>query len=216
MKDYLQIYTLSVTVLGDFNPVIIQPFWLANKKLIRDQEAQDAKIDVIHNEIVKFKFDWASIEITRERFEIRTSQEPYFEPLKDLVIGIFQILKETPIKAIGINHLKYFALSDAEKHYEFGNKIAPLNNWNDTLNDPRLLQAEIYEQKRADKIDGYYRVRIQPSDIKLSTPYAILINMNDHLNVKGEFFGKVLSDNWKHSFSRSEEIIDKLWKKITS
>jgi len=106
LNNYLQIHTASVVFVGEFNPVIIQPFWLANKKLIRDQEAQDAKVEIIHNEIVKFEIDWARFEITKDRFEIRTSQEPYFEPMRDLVISIFEILKETPISALVSNNLK--------------------------------------------------------------------------------------------------------------
>jgi len=48
LNDYLQIHAISIVFLGDFNPKIIQPFWLVNKKLIREQEGTEAKIEVIH------------------------------------------------------------------------------------------------------------------------------------------------------------------------
>src|SRR5215218_2825408 len=172
-----QIYTLAVVLVGDFNPVIISPFWLSSKKLIREQEAFEAKVEVIHNEIVKFELDWAKIEITKERFEIRTSLEPFFDPIRDLAISIFEILKETPIKAVGLNHLKYYAFENADQYYKIGNSLAPLGVWNDIMSDARLLSLEIVETKRKDGLNGSFRARIKPSDIKLSTPYAILFHI---------------------------------------
>jgi hypothetical protein len=116
---------------------------LSSKKLIREIEAQKANIEVIPNEIVRFSLDWVDFEITRERFELKSSQEPYFEPIKDLAISIFNALNETPIKALGINHLKYFGLTNADAYYNFGNRLAPLNNWSGFLNQPKMLNLDI-------------------------------------------------------------------------
>ena len=145
-KEYLETYKLVIVVVGNFNPSIIQPFWLANKKLIRENEAQNAEVNVVHNEITQFNIGWAHFEITPQKFQISTSQEPYFEPIRDLVIEIFKILKETPIKHFGINHMRYFDLRDKERYYNFGNKLVPLNNWNEFLNNPRLLSLTITER----------------------------------------------------------------------
>jgi hypothetical protein len=162
-----QIYTLAIVLIGEFNPVIISPFWLSSKKLIREQEAQSAKVEIIHNEITKFELEWAKIEVTKERFEIRTSQEPFFDPIRDLAISIFEILKETPITALGINHLKYYAVESEDTYYNFGNNLAPLSVWTEVLNDPRLFFLEIVETKRKDGLHGTFRARVKPSDIVL-------------------------------------------------
>jgi hypothetical protein len=219
LNDYLEIYRISAVFIGEFNPVIIQPFWLANKKLIMETEAQNAKVEIIHNEIVRFDIGWAKVEITKNRFEIRTSEEAYFEPLKDLAISIFDILKETPITALGINHLKYYALTDADTYYRFGDKLAPLSNWKDVLNDPRMSFFEIIEQKRKDGLKGKFRVRIHGSDVKLSTPYGVLVSLNDHYSAEqgqereGEMV-KLLGNKWKSSMDRSFEIAESIWSKI--
>lgn len=221
LHDYLQVYTISIVFLGDFNPVIVQPYWLANKKLIRDQEAQSAEVEIIHSEISKFKIkDWLSIEITRDRFELRTSQEPYFAPMKDLAISIFKSLNETPIKAVGVNHLKYFAITNEDDYYKFGDKLAPLNNWSGFINSPKLLNLEIVEQKRKDKLNGSLRIRVQPSDLKLSTKYGILININDHFATEASSKGrdgeviKMLGENWSASLDRSTEIVESIWQNV--
>src|SRR5690606_31806467 len=163
----------SIVLIGDFNPAIVQPFWLANRKLIREKEAQNAKMGVVHNEISKFNIDWAHFEITRMRFEIKTTKEPYFEPLRDLIVEIFKILKETSIKNVSINHLRYYDLRDKERHFNFGNKLVPLNNWTEYLRDPRLQTLNIVEKERQDGRKGHYRVTIQSPDIDLSTKYGV-------------------------------------------
>ncbi|MCK9613513.1 MAG: hypothetical protein PHR81_11800 [Bacteroidales bacterium] len=218
LKDYLQVNSLSIVFIGDFNPVIIQPFWLANKKLIKEQEAVDTDVELIHNELVKFDLGWASTEITKKRFEVRTAKEPYFEPLRDLVISIFTILPETPIEAMGINHIMHFALPDKDKFYEFGNKLAPLNNWEDVINNPRVLSFEVHEKERKDGLPGFVRIKVRPSDQNIQ--YGVSININDHYALSpgengrnGEMM-KCLKDNWANSYTRADEIIEKLWEKI--
>ena len=216
----MQIYNLSIVIIGDFNPVIIQPFWLAHKKLIREQEAQTAKVEIIHQEIVRYSLDWVNIEITKDKFTLSSKQEPFFEPLKDLVTSIFSILTETPLRAIGLNHLKHFAIPDKTKHYQFGNILAPLSNFKDSFEEPRLLNLEIIEQPRKDAFKGTIRARIYPSDMKLS--FGVAIDINDHYDISSEKNNsanemvKILTNQWSFSLKKSEEIVENIWSKINS
>lgn len=221
LHDYLQVYSLSIVFIGDFNPVIIQPFWLANKKLIREQEAYEAEVEVLHNEINKFKLkDWLTVEITRDRFEMKTSQEPYFAPMKDLAISIFKALNETPIKAVGINHIKSFTLPTDEDYYKFGNALVPLNNWSEYVNEPKVLSLDIIEQNRIDGLNGHLRIRIQPADIKLPNKNSIIININDHYSLSPGLTGRngeiidILGKHFNNSQDRSIKISEKIWEKI--
>jgi hypothetical protein len=217
LKDNLEAYTLSIVFIGDFNPAIVQPFWLANRKLIREQEAQNADVRMIHNDLAIFDIGWVFFNVSRYRFEVKTTQEPYFEAVRDLIIEIFRILKETPLTSIGINHLRYFDLKDKDRYYHFGNKIAPLNLWNDHLNDPRLLSFEIIETQREDKLKGQTRIRIQQPDIKIPSSFGVLININDHIDIEeGSTAIKTLSTNWSLSFDRIDKITESLWDKINS
>jgi hypothetical protein len=213
-KDYLEANTLVVVLLGKFNPAIIQPFWLAKKGLIREQEAENARVQVIHNDFTKINLDFVEIEVTIDRLVFKTTQEPYFEPLKDLIVGIFNILSEEPITAFGINHLRYYDLRDENRFYNFGNKLAPLNNWDEKLNDPRLFTLEILESNRLDKLNGQYRIKILPPDIKLASKFCILIHINDHIEVeKNDFLNQFLLV-WGKSFERADEVINSVWNKI--
>lgn len=214
---YLQIETLTVVFIGDFNPIIFQPAWLALKGLIREDEATNAKVEVIHSEIVKFELDdWLSIEITKNRCQFKTSKVPYFEPLRDLITGIFKILRETPIYSFGINHIYDLSLLDAEKYYAFGSQLTPLEIWNDVIKNPRLQVLEIVENERIDGEMGSRRIRINPSDQKI--PFGVSVNINNHFSLNKD---KVrievitqLEKYWKSSFIQGKEILTNLFNKI--
>lgn len=221
IKDLLQVYSLSVVFVGDFNPIIIQPFWLSSKKLIREQEAEKAIVDLIHPELVRFNIDWAHFEITPIRFEIRSTQEPYFEAVRDLGLSIFEILKETPIKMLGINHNRHYALDNEDRYYAFGNKLAPLANWDKIFKKPRLINLEMVDDIRDDDHKGMYRIRVQPSDIVSSINFGISISLNDHYDFseskdKYSELSKILKQDWNNSFYLANQISENLWLKVTS
>jgi hypothetical protein len=211
IEKYLHKESVSIVFLGEFNPVIMQPFWLLNKGLIREEEASNAKVSVIHNEIVKYELDWVGIEISKQRCEFTTTKSPYFDPMRDLATSVFKILRETPIKSFGINHIFDLKLPSPEKYYEFGNILCPLNNWEESLKDPRLLQLEILEKERKDGIKGHYRIRITPADPRII--YGVTVNINDHFDIEHGQTGtnievvKKLSENWNNSITRAEETV---------
>lgn len=218
IKEKLQISIINIVLIGDFNPIIFQPAWLANKGLIRENEADSVNLELIHKELVRYKLDWAELEITNSRFYIQTSKEAYQESIRDLVIGIFKTyLKETPIKALGINHLLHYQLSEQER-FNFGNKLVPLNNWNEFFTDPKVLEVEILDNKRLDNNNGYYRVSITPSD--LIPKDGVVINFNDHFSIKESESGtkgeivKILEDSWESSLKMANDISEYLWKKV--
>lgn len=223
LKDYLQVNNLTLIIVGNFNPLIIQPYWLAYKKLIREHEAIKASetIEVIHEEVVRFKLDWASIEVTRERFVISTTSEQYFQIVFDLITSIIGILKETPIRAFGINHLLHYALNNEKYYYDFGNKLVPLSNWSGFMNDPKMLHLDMIENQRKDKLPGHFRVKVLPSDLVPSSDNGIMIQVNNHFDIKTEkpdssvVFLQTISKSWQESFTRTYEIAEKLWKIVT-
>lgn len=211
-----EIHELVIVFVGDINPVIIQPYWLVNKGLIQETEGENAKVEVIHNEVVKFELDWVNFEITRQRLIVKTSKQSYFEVVRDLAISIFKILKDTPLKNLGINHLLHFKLDD-EKYLKIGEKLAPFENWEGILNKPRLIQLEMTDEPRSDEFSGHYRVRIAPSE--LIRPFGVSININDHYNkvsksIDATEMVTTLTKAWNKSIERAKSTYTELWKKI--
>lgn len=210
-----QIYDFSIVIIGEFNPVIIQPQWLVNKKLIGEIEGESARIEIIHNEVVKFNLDWASFEVSRNRFQVRSSKQTHFISIKDLVIGIFRLLNETPLNKVGFNHMFHFTL-DSKDYYEFGKKLAPFNNFENVLNDPRLLTIEMIDYEYV-KNEGKYRVKISPSELLKSN--GLSININNHydstsVNNNSTEVIDIIDDKWEFSFNKASDMCENLWKNL--
>lgn len=222
LDKYLQSKRLNVIFIGDFNPVIFQPSWLAHKKLIREDEAENAKIEVIHTEVVQYKIgDWLQFECTRDRCIFTTLQEPFFIVVKDLINGVFSLLKETPIRAFGINVGYNINSQSKENYYNIGKSLTPLSLWEEDLNDPRLSKIEILEQKRKDfdKTEASRTITITSSkDPRI--PFGVLINVNNHFSVKdfknSDTANALLNEVWDISNSESLVLVEKLINKVLS
>lgn len=206
-------YQISIVVLGSFNPTIIQPLWLANKKLIREEENEKAKIAVIHNDLTQFSLGWANFSVTPDRFEVNCSAISYFEPTKDLVLSIFDVLRETPVKSFGINHLLHYDLDNLKSYTDFGSNLALFTNWNKVFNEPRLMEIQIQDGKREDKRRGYYNVTISPSEEfnkGQQNRFFILVNINDHYDDINDCSSlrTLLDAQWESSQLKAQQIIN--------
>ncbi|MDX2306348.1 MAG: hypothetical protein NW226_26300 [Microscillaceae bacterium] len=213
-----EITDLSIVLIGDFSPSIIQPYWLAYKKLITESDAQNARIEMVHKEITKFDLDWANLEITRQRFLIRTLKQDYFEITKDLVVSIFKILKDTPLSYLGINHVFHFKF-DPHNFEKISNSLVSFNIWRNIIDDPKLLSLQITENPRKDGLNGSFNVIINPSE--LIQYDGISININDHFgittdnkNTNNKDIVNILTGNWANSLDRANKLYTNLWKNL--
>ncbi len=171
--------TILVVFLGDFNPSIFQPIWFAKNKLLSDIEAEKAQIKVVIPDISDFTTDWFSLQVTRDRFLIKTSQESHFDALNDLVIGAFTLLKYTPLKKMGINFEGNIKMNDVESWHACGDKLAPKDIWKKKLMNPGLNQLQI-KSERNDDYKGYILVTVNPS---LNVENGVNFNINDHYEI---------------------------------
>ncbi|MBM6884110.1 hypothetical protein H6A61_14665 [Bacteroides caecigallinarum] len=218
IDKYLEIETRGLVFLGDFNPSIFHPYWLASKDLIQEEEAKNAKIEIVMNELSRFQLgEWLSIEVSRNRCDFKTMKKPYFYPMRDLAINIFKILNETPIKAVGINNVYDLSLKNADNYYNFGDRLAPLNNWNDILTSPRLLNIEIIESTESGNT-SFRRVSISPSEPELKVNFGINFNINNHFNLEPNSNGykasQLVEDKFDYCAANSKEIVSNILSKI--
>lgn len=192
IDKYLQIETRGLVFLGDFNPAIFQPFWFASKGLLGEDEAENAQVEVVFNELSRFQVGgWLMVEVTRSRCEFKTMKRPYFLPMKDLVVNVFQILSETPIKAVGINNVYDLSLKNEDDYFHFGDALAPLSNWSGILHSPRLFHLEIIENQENDLLR---RVNIMPTDPNLKVNFGVNISINHHFTLPDKSTGSMIAD----------------------
>jgi hypothetical protein len=49
----------TIVFVGSFNPQIFQPAWFASRNLLKKEEADGAKIEIINRQLVIFSSGWS-------------------------------------------------------------------------------------------------------------------------------------------------------------
>ena len=93
-----EIHEHSIVLVGDFNVLIYHPLWFAAQNLIREHEARNAVIEIMHRDVAIFSIDWLTFQAFPDRVIFSTKSGSYFEVVRGLVIGTFSILEHTPIR----------------------------------------------------------------------------------------------------------------------
>lgn len=199
----------NVVLIGDFNPKIFQPAWFAAQQLIRNEEAEDAKIDIIHSAFVSFSLEWLRLEVHQNRFFAATHQKPFYSPLRDLVVGTFRILSHTPVRMLGINCDFHFPMGSEQAWHAVGHRLAPKEMWRGILDKPGIRSLSM-EGRREDEFIGRIAVKIEPSQ---RIEFGVYVNINDHYETKGQETSMgcgevidILESSWDKSIARSEKI----------
>jgi hypothetical protein len=99
----IELEGMNIVLLGTFNPMIFQPAWFSAEGLLRREEAEAVEGVIIHREIASFETSWVNLQVRPERFMASTANSSFYEPLRDLVFGTFQVLHHTPIQKLGLN-----------------------------------------------------------------------------------------------------------------
>ena len=214
MAAQLDNQVVAVVLRGDFTPTIFQPAWLASHGLIRTQESDAAKVVMIHPTATVFTTEWLQLSVIQDRFHVATTQESFYEPLRDLVVGVLKILNETPLRAMGINRGFHYRLGSEHAWHNIGNQLAPKKTW-ESLLDKAGMRSLIMEGARPDGQKGYIQVKVEPSTtIKL----GVHVELNDHYQLKSDDSNltstrhatEILSECWTKSMERALTIADKI------
>lgn len=204
--------------MGDLNPKIFQPAWFAaqDPPLVPKREAEAANIEIIHQDVVIFNLEWFRLEVTRDRFHISTTQESRYEFLRDIVLGTFQLLLHTPVRAMGINKDIHYSVENERVWHEFGDRVAPKGLWLGVLEKPGLTSLAI-RGVRTDGYEGSINVKVEPSR---KVHPGIYFNINDHYSVKDpktlsgcsemmDILSKRFHDSIKRSAGIAQELMEK-------
>lgn len=208
-----------IVLIGDFNPKIFQPVWFSREGLIKKQDEEDSKIEIIRPELVSIDFEWMKLQVTRDRFQVSTFQDPYIEPMRDLVIGTFQILSHTPIRMLGVNSEIHYLMPNETVWHGLGDTLAPKELWKNFLVNPGLSTMTM-EGKRDDGYNGHIYVRVGPSS---EVKPGVVISVNDHIEImKGEESSvhgaddiiSALEKTWGASIKRASNAFDEILRSV--
>ncbi len=204
---------LALVVLGQFNPAIFQPSWFGAEGLIGATEAENATVEIVHQQVSDFTADWLHVQVTRDRLLVRTERESHFEPLRDLLVGTLTLLRHTPSAALGVNHDTSLAFGNRDSFDKFGWTLVPPTNWEGVLQRPGMASVE-EQGERTDGRDGWVRVRIQPV-LDAGEPHQAIVAVNDHFAVSKspeagstELITTLLGEEWNDMTTRASAILD--------
>lgn len=172
----LEMEGTEIVLIGNFNPKIVQPAWLASEGLVPKGEAEVAKLHIVHPELTSFSLGWVSVQVTTDRFVATTDRTDCYEPCRDLVQGIFQLLKYTPVATMGINRNMHYRMASEEDWHAVGHKLAPKAQWEGILAQPGL-KSLLMQGQRPDDHKGFVFVRVEPS---AKVRPGVYVNVNDH------------------------------------
>jgi hypothetical protein len=175
-----------IVLIGDFNPRIFQPAWLASNGLIRDEEADSAEIKVIHHDLTDLSVGWLQLQVQPERFVAAAADAAHIKVLCDFVVGVFTILEHTPIRAMGLNRTMHYRMPSRESYVSFGDELAPKKIWKAFLDEPGLLSQTI-QGKRPGKTSDYIRIKVEVSALlhQREGAYGVYFESNEHFSAKG-------------------------------
>lgn len=201
---------LSIVLIGQFNPAIVTPQWLALKKLIRESEAENSSIQITHPEVSQFSLPFADFSIVKNKFQVNCSDGSQFDTVRDLVTSIFIILSETPVSGIGINHIYHFDLSDHDTYFNFGNWLSPQSIWDESLKKSGLIDLKVIE---ADFSDTGVKKQVQLNPSELHRPYGAKFQLNYHIELTkapDKSISNTIIENWEISKEEASTIFKRL------
>ena len=214
-----QITAVSVVTVGQFNPAIVHPAWLAAEGLITKPEAEGTAIEVVHPEFAQFTFSQEGaamrVQVLRERLMLTTEDARLYEGLRDLTMGILTLLRHTPVTKLGINFDTCIAMDSEDARNGLGRRLAPAAPWSGILDGAAMLSLSM-RTPRVGGNPGHTVIRVEPS-VRLA--FGVLIALNEHYDIDAlqpdsttgtERVVDVLKQTWDATSKRAREITSKL------
>ncbi len=203
---------VAIVLLGKFNPAIFQPAWLALHDLIRKQEAEDATVGIVHQDISDFSIGWLRVEVNPIKF-VATANITHVQQAVSLVQGVFTLLEHTPVEKMGLNRLFDYRMPSLESWHAFENRLAPKVEWEGLMTDPGLLSLTM-SGKRAGSPSASVQVKTAPS--RYCQPgYGVFFEVNETFDAGQEESAlrqilRWLKDEWSPFQAYSEAAVEKL------
>lgn len=140
-------YSSSIVLIGNFSPMMFQPYWFKHCKILNDDEfnAIEKKGNtIVTAPLTVFETENLAFKIETKRFTIIAKKEP-FELLLDTFDRFQEKLDSVLIEKFGINFSFHVDLDTPENFKRFGDVIAPKESWSSFFAD--ALNSE-------DKVSG--------------------------------------------------------------
>jgi hypothetical protein len=171
---------MTIVVTGDLRPVIISPAWLRDRDLIGDAEVQQARFELlIPSEAAIFEAGWLRCQANPQSLQFETKNQPEFERLRDLAVGVLRGFPDMPIMHMGINRNVHFTVNDLGAWHSVGDQLVHNEIWDDVLHLAGM-RSVTYWGVRTDGYGGRIHVQVEPS---VRYPPGVFLAYNDHYDL---------------------------------
>jgi hypothetical protein len=200
---------------GSFNPRILQPAWLAAQGLIREAESENAAIQIVHEQVVAFGLDWMNLEVRHDQLTVNstpTSETP--EQIRDLALGVIEILEHTPIHGVGLQFFGHYGLTDQAARDELQRKLVPQAPFEELLSGIGMRTLTMFG-RREEGDEGLNGVSVTVEPSATVEPNGVYVGVFDQYdfadpddaNLSSAPAVEVVKLRWQESSRRAEAII---------
>jgi len=169
--------SIYITIGGEFNPSIFQPYWLVKQNLVGENEIPDNSVEIISSKVTSIKLDYCVFRVTKNDIRFQTDQLGFLTQSLDLLNGILMSLKTIPIYGAEISLYTHYDLKDKGKIKAFFQKLSPNDFWTNTLEEFQYKKIKVTKKK-----DGKY-----PSDVDISITPCPKSDKEIHLNLDDQY-----------------------------
>jgi hypothetical protein len=169
--------TASIVMLGSFNPSIFQPSWLASKGLITDVDASQAIVEIIAPQVSSTRSAGIRLMVLPERFHAQCDESIDQVRMRDLVVGVFSVLAETPVTRLGLNWNYVVTLASDEAWHRLGDELAPKPRWSKVLPRRPGMKSIVMNSPLEAPVRGEVNVKVEPV-LAGPTPNRVSVDLN--------------------------------------
>jgi hypothetical protein len=206
----MQSQAVAITVIGSFNPHVVQPLWLSKHGLVAEAEALESEPQLISRDLAHIGLPWATLTVVADRLQVETSNDIVVPAqIRDLVVGILSLLPHTPVSVVSVQHRAHVRLASEAQWHAAGDLLAPKEIWQDVLDKPGMFDIAV-QGVRPDERAGAIKVRVRPSPlvhpgIFVNINEEFLVTDDDNLELGGHA-ASLLTDTWPEIEARVESI----------
>lgn len=211
--------SLDIVVVGAFNPAIFHPDWFLRQKLIGEEDAKEAKIKLVSNEVSEVQLCGLRLVCISERLSIGTSNISQAARMQDLLANIFTLLSHIPVTACGINPSVHYAVSSVEYWHKIGHTLAPKELiWDQLLAQPGMQSLTI-KARRAGEYPGDTYVTVEPSakffpGVFVRSNYHFPLPQTEVHTGAAAVLLKFLEAEWEPACAMARHVAEKIFEKI--
>lgn len=197
----------NIVLIGTFNPAIFQPEWFRTHELLPDAEIEAATSPgpgklLVSSDAAMIRFASVALDVFSERWSLSTERPDWAGDLGPLTSSVFELLRHTPIRTIGINVVEHWpkergASTDVVK------KWLPLDDLARTVGTPLRVGGIV----RADWT-GYQASLVLEPSVTLKEGTYISQNFEKPIKKGVDELIQLLRADWTNVLARATTVVD--------